>query len=253
MYILYVDESGDSGLQDTPTEYYILSGFVVHELRWHQILDSIIQFRKVIKTRYGLKLREEIHSANFIHRPGELSRIPKSLRLRLLRDVLDFEATLPDVNVLSVVVKKQGKPAGTDVVDMAWTTLIQRFHNTISSRNFSGPKNPDDLGIIIADQTDEKKLMRILRRMRRYNPVPSRIQAESRNILIDTIVEDVVHRNSAHSYFIQLTDVNAYFVMQKYKACKYIKKQGGVNYYERLNPVLCKQVSRSNDWGIVVR
>ena len=253
MYLFYVDESGDAGLSRSPTDYYALSGLVMHELRWHQILEETINFRRSLRERYGLKLREEIHAADFIHSAGPLNRIPKSLRLRLLRDVLDFQAQLSDINIINVVVDESGKPAGTDVVDIAWTTLIQRFHNTISQRNFPGPQNPQDFGIIIADQTDVRKLMTILRRMRRFNPFPSRIQIGSRNILIDTIVEDVVHRDSLHSYFIQMVDVNVYFLMQKQKACAYVKRQGAKNYLDRLDPVLCKKASNANKWGIVYR
>ncbi|SDF02686.1 DUF3800 domain-containing protein [Sporolituus thermophilus] len=32
MYFLYVDESGDTGIVDSPTRYYVLAGLVVHEL-----------------------------------------------------------------------------------------------------------------------------------------------------------------------------------------------------------------------------
>jgi len=33
LYLLYVDESGDTGLTGSQSRYFILSGFVVHELR----------------------------------------------------------------------------------------------------------------------------------------------------------------------------------------------------------------------------
>ena len=62
MYLLYVDESGDSGLHCSPSRYFALSGFVVHELRWHETLESIINFRKHLRDTYGLKLREELHA-----------------------------------------------------------------------------------------------------------------------------------------------------------------------------------------------
>lgn len=253
MYLLYVDESGDQGLLNSPTDWYALSGLVVHELRWSQTLESIIDFRRSLRTRYGLKLREEIHAGDLIHRPGALSRIAKSLRLRLLRDVLDFQAQLPDINIINVLVDKSNKPSGTDIIDMAWQTLIQRFHNTISYKNFPGPQNAQDFGLIIADQTDEKKLRMTLRRMRRFNPVPNKVQTGTRNILIDTIVEDVVHRDSLHSYFVQLADVNVYFLLQKHKACVYVKKKGANNYFDRLDPVLCKKACNTNRWGVVYR
>lgn len=251
MYLLYVDESGDCGLQGSPSRYFVLSGLVVHELRWQQILDSIIDFRKSLRIQYGLKLREEIHTTHFIHKPGELQRIAKSLRLRLLRDVLDFEASLPDINILNIVIDKMGKPPEYDVFDQAWKVLVQRFHNTISHRNFPGPQNPEDLGLMVVDQTDEKKLRDLTRKMRRHNPIPNSGQEGYRQIPLTTLIEDPVHRNSLHSYFIQLTDVNAYFLFQKLAPCGYIKRKGAKNYFDRLDPVLCKVASNSDPQGIV--
>jgi len=253
MYLLYVDESGDTGSNGSPTNYFALSGLVVHELRWHETLERIIQFRKELRLKYGLKLREEIHSAEMIHKPAKLKRIAKSLRLRLLRDVLDFQASLSDVNLINVIVDKTTKNSNDDVFEIAWQTIIQRFHNTLSYRNFPGPQNPQDKGLIVVDKTEVKRLRELRRRMGRFNPVPNLGTQGYRQIPVTTIVEDAIHRDSMHSFFIQLVDVNAYFLMQKYSPCKYIKKQSGKNYFDKLAPILCTVASRTNVLGIVER
>lgn len=250
---MYVDESGDSGLNNSPTDYFCLSGLVVHECAWHGALDRIIEFRREIRDRYGLKLKNEIHAAEFIHSPGELSRIKKSLRLNILRDCIDFQSMNADFNVVNVVVDKRNKPKDVDVFELAWKTLIQRFHNTVAKGNFPGSKNDNDLGILIVDETDEPRLRKLGRKMRRFNHVPNAFGGGSRSITIDSIVEDAVHRNSAHSYFIQLSDVNAYFLAQKYKPCSYVKRKGARNYFDRLDPVLCKVASRTHKYGVVER
>lgn len=187
-----------------------------------------------------------------IRKPGALSRIPKSIRLKILRMTLDFQSRLPDVSIINVIIDKAGKPAGFDVFEAAWMTLIQRFHNTISHKNFPGPQNPDDKGLLVVDQTEERKLRGISRRMRRYNPVPSMFGPGARPIPITTLVEDAVHRNSLHSYFIQLADVNAYFLYQRFTPCGYVKKKGARNYFNRLRPILCTVASRTDPDGIVV-
>jgi hypothetical protein len=171
----------------------------------------------------------------------------------MLRDTLEFQGGLSDVSILNVVVDKQGKAPSFDVFDAAWMMLIQRFHNTICHKNFPGPQNADDRGLLIVDQTEEKKLRGISRRMRRYNPVPSMFGAHARPIPITTLVEDAVHRNSLHSYFIQLSDVNAYFLYQRFQPCGYVKRKGATNYFNRLRPVLCTVASRTDPDGIVVR
>lgn len=254
MYFLYVDEAGDPGLVNSPTTHFALSGIVLHELVWKTILERIIDFRHYLRQRYTLKLREEIHAGNFINKPGAMKRIAKSMRLRILREVIDFEAGVTDMNVISIVVDKRNKPNGFDVFEYAWRILFQRFQNTISYRNFPGPQNASDYGIVFVDVTSEKHLRDLLRRMRHYNPVPH-IDGRPgyRQMPLTLLLEDPVHRNSQHSYFVQLADVNAYFLFQfKCKTGKYVLRQGGRNYYTRLDPVLCKVASRTDPQGIVM-
>lgn len=252
MYLIYVDESGDSGsYPPSPSRYFGLSGLVVHELRWHQTLETLIDFRRGLRQRYGLKLREEVHAQRFMRAPGDVVRIAKSLRLRLLREVLEFEATIPDISIVNVLVDKQGKPGTYDVFEQAWRALIQRFHNTLSHHNFPGPRNPEDRGLIVTDRTHQMKLQDLARRLRRYNPVPSRGTPGFRHIPIDTLVEDPVHRDSLHSYFVQISDVNAYFLVQRESPCGYVRKKGGRDYFDRLNPVLCTVASTTDPQGVV--
>jgi hypothetical protein len=255
MYIVYVDESGDVGIQNSPSDYFCLSAIVIHESKWQDTLDRIIVFRKHLRLRYGFKLREEIHSSHFIHKPGDFQRIHKSLRLRLLRDAIDFQATLPDYQIINVVVNKKNKSQDSDIFKLAWQTLIQRIENTLKYRNFVGSNNINDTALLFVDKTDEIKLRNLTRKMRRFNPVPNAFNLGSgyRMMPMQLIVEDAVHRDSAHSYFIQLADVNAYFLNQKFQANKYVRKQGGRNYLDRLKPVLFKHASNYNQLGIVIR
>jgi hypothetical protein len=40
MHLMYVDESGDSGLINSPTRYFVRTGIVLHDLRWHDALNT---------------------------------------------------------------------------------------------------------------------------------------------------------------------------------------------------------------------
>lgn len=174
MYLMYVDESGDSGLINSPSKYFILSGLVVHELRWDTCLNELIRFRQKMKATFGLKLREEIHASPFINKPGHLANtISKNDRLTILRIFASNIANIPDISLINVVVDKAGKPPTYDVFEHAWTALFQRFDNTISCRNFLGPMNSDERGIVVCDDTQNDKLRDLLRKKRRYNPVPN--------------------------------------------------------------------------------
>ena len=158
-----------------------------------------------------------------------------------------------DINVITIATKKAGK-SKADVFDWTWQSLIQRFENTIRHHNFSGPANPDDKGIVLADRTDDKQLTQLVRRMRRFNPIANINRYFSggyRNVPLDYIIEDPVMRESRNSYLHQMVDVVSYCARQLYEAHKYMKKKGGHKFYERLDPVLVKQASTYHRLGIV--
>jgi len=159
---------------------------------------------------------------------------------------------MTDFSLICVVVDKSTKSAGYDVFEKSWQALIQRFENTISHQNFSGPKNSDERGMLFPDHTDDKKLVRLLRRMRAYNPVPNQpnFGPGYRNLMLRYVIEDVNLRNSEHSYFIQATDLAAFLLYQNLGPSKYVKKKSGQNYFSRLDPIVCKAVTHQQG-GIV--
>ncbi len=253
MFLMYIDESGDSGLNNSPTRYYVLTGLVIHELRWRDCLDELIRFRRAMKTQYGLRLREEFHASKFITRPRDLVRIRRHDRLAMIRSFAGTVAGIRDINIINIVVDKQGKAADYDVIEMAWTALIQRFENTIRFRNFPGPQNADERGMLFCDHTTDKKIEKLIRRMRQYNPIPNQAQFASgyRNIPLSYIIEDPNFRDSAHSYFVQAVDLVSFLMYQQIAPNSYMKKNSGQNYFQRLKPIFCTHASSTNREGIV--
>ena len=67
MYLMYVDESGDTGVERSPTSRFLLSGMVFHELRWNALFDSLVTFRRELRQRTGFKLRDDIHTQELIN------------------------------------------------------------------------------------------------------------------------------------------------------------------------------------------
>lgn len=251
MYLMYVDESGDCGLVNSPTRYFVLSGLAVHELRWQACLDDLISFREFLRDGFGLKLREEFHAAALINRPGELIRIKRHDRLAMIRMFATALARMTDVNVVNVVVDKCGKTG--EIFELAWGALIQRFENTISHHNFPGPRNPDDRGMILCDHTDDRKLLQLTRRMRRYNPVPNQpgFGAGYRNMPLNYVIEDPSFRDSRHSYFVQAVDLVAFLLYQHLVPGAYVRRKSAQNYFLRLEPILCTHASSKDPLGIV--
>lgn len=252
MFLMYVDESGDVGLNNSPTRYFVLSAIVLHELRWRATLVSLVEFRRLIRETKGLKLREEIHCSDFINKPRDLKRIKRNDRLDILKKSIDWLNHQSHLNIFSIVIDKQGRT--DDIFELAWNTLTMRFENTISKNNFSGHQNADDRGLILSDNTEGEKLRKLIRKMRHFNSIPNRkdiYDGGTRNVRLEYIIEDPVFRDSQHSFLHQMNDVIAYCVRQRYEPNAYMKKKGGHNFYKRLDNVITKQVSRKNDFGIV--
>jgi hypothetical protein len=138
MYLMYADESGDTGVVNSPTRHFALSSLIVHELRWMAALQQLIDFRRRMREKFGLKMTEEIHAAGMINKPGLLVRIKRNDRLTILRALLDEITHLPDVNAINIIVDKRPTDTSDVVFDRAWRTLIQRFE-TRSTPTFCRP------------------------------------------------------------------------------------------------------------------
>ncbi len=195
-------------------------------------------------------MRTEIHASEYIRSPP-MPGLAKYVRLAILRQCLDELAKCGFISLTHVVVDKQGKPSGYDVFESAWKVLFQRFDNTIGYGNFPGGHRADK-GMVISDNTDGRKLTRLVRRMSVFNVVPGLAGKAARNLPIVRVIEDPHNKDSADSYFIQACDVAAYFLHQKYDPCSYVRKKGAAHYFNRLQPVLNTRASNANGFGIVM-
>ncbi|WP_170449260.1 DUF3800 domain-containing protein [Ruegeria arenilitoris] len=249
MYLMYVDESGDPGNNMAQSHHFCLSGLVVHESEWHSFIDVNKRFRRKLKDIYGLPVRAEMHAVKFI-RHSQFG-IAKHERLAILRNFLDELAKLNTISITNVVVEKAGKSAEFDIFGAAWRTLFQRFENTLAYGNFPGGYKRS-FGSVYTDATNGESLVRLMRKMSVYNPVPNRWGGGYRDIPITKIVEDPSARDSQHSLPIQACDVVAYFLHQKLRPNSYVRKKRASAYFDRLEPVLNKYASNRDPWGMGV-
>lgn len=260
MYIMYVDECGDSGLQESSSRYFILSGMVMHEAYWTDTMNRIHALRKELLEKYGLPVMRELHAGEMLGRSSKkYSDIGKLDRMMIFRDVLGFEQTLEKTRIINVVVDKRGKSFGFSPFETAWDALINRFENTIRHGNFPNPYSDgrapfQEKGLLIVDETDEKKLRMLIRQMRHGNVIPSAIDhgASIRHDLT-RVIEDPLHKQSEWSLPIQLCDANSYFLKQTLEPNSTVKKYKAKNYFYRLEPILLKEACASNEYGIVFR
>lgn len=250
MYLMYVDESGDTGLVKSPSRYFALSGIVVHEHDWRRFLDHLIAFKKQLRAVHGLPVRGEIHASPFIS--SRAYGLDKHVRLAILRNVLDELAKLPYISITNIIVDKGTKRADYDVFENAWQFLFQRFENTLLYGNFPGGHQQDS-GLVITDATAGKKLSQLVRKMAVHNFIPNQGQfgPGARNLRITRVIEDPYGKESHTTLPIQMADVCAYFLHQKYRPNSYIRRKRATNYFDRLAPVLNLRASGKNAFGIV--
>ena len=242
---MYVDESGDPGTHPLSSPHFILSGLIVHKNDWEKYLNRLKAFRKSLKAKYGLNQRTELHTAELIRikKIGEYKKINKSNRLNIIRDYCaEMPLIFDTAKVINVSIKISEHP-GVDIFNLSWSRLLQRFDTFLK-------KVGNDKGIVVADDTDSLKLMSLQRKMRLYNPTPSHYTG-TYNAPIDSIIEDIFSRSSHHSYFLQSVDVVAHTLYRMEYPKGSLKKFGLEHQFKKLEPILLKQASKNDEFGIV--
>ena len=72
MYLAYLDESGDTGLYNSPTTHFVLACVLVHESKWFDTLDLLVTLRRNLRSTYGIPTRPEIKASDFRRAGGPL-------------------------------------------------------------------------------------------------------------------------------------------------------------------------------------
>jgi hypothetical protein len=260
-FAIYVDESGDPGVYSPSalnTRHYILSGVIVPADRWKNTFDQHRQIRYFLSQSYGLPVREEIHAGDWLGRnrsqqsfsPGLNSKFKRS---QALKDYVQRIAVdLVDVQFIHIHVDKSAYSGNAPIDLIAWERLIQRFHNFLTHQTISGISSPAH-GLIFADQNNETMIRTLLRKMRAYNPIPSRYGSGTRQVLCTQIIDDPIIRNSEHSYFVQIADVSAHLLYQKLYPKGSLKRYSVDRLFDLLSPRLLLAASTHDPYqmGIV--
>ena len=83
MYLFYFDESGDSGLINSPTRFYVLSCVIVHQDGWLETLGNLIRMRRIIKEKHGVPTQPEIKATDIRRGRGPLLDLQWSIGRRM--------------------------------------------------------------------------------------------------------------------------------------------------------------------------
>lgn len=235
MYFMYVDESGDPGRYNgSNTPHFILSGLLVAEQEWAAGLARMLAFREAIKEATGLEKKTEFHSSELI-RPHKLEvykTIHKSVRVRLLKSFIgQLSACFPGGRILSVCLDKQQLATESNYQELAWRRLLRGFDDFLGRQG--------QLGIVLSDDTNEAALRVLFRAMRRESQP------------ITAILEDVVCRQSIHSYYVQAVDAIAFCLYQQEYGRGSSRKFDLHQLFKTLDGLLLKEAAPLDPQGII--
>lgn len=204
MHLAYFDESGDSGLTNSPTKFFVLACLLVPEEDWLSTLDQLVDLRRKLKT-YGIPTRPEMKATDLRRGRGPLLGLNRSThdRMKLFRWLMLFQdRRLPSCRTFAVAINKAACASrGDDVRESAWRFALERVDRFC--------KGASSRAILFPDEGHGLFIKRLLRRRRRFNNVPGAYGGRL-SIPMERIVEDPNDRQSHDSYFVQMADWNAY-------------------------------------------
>jgi len=259
MFISYYDESGDDGYPTYSSELFVLSCLYMHETHWKENFNSIVNFRKSLKARYGFPVKEEFHSKEFATDKNPYhGKYTPDIRRSILFEHCYFLATL-NIKCVSVVIDKKNINRPTyNVLKNALTYSIQRIENDLD-KSFGSERF-----MIISDEGRVSKMRDTARMLQRINYIPSQFNYSSYRKEIKTLIEDPLPKNSKESYFIQFADLMAFVVSiyVKRNLCREKLDWGKrllnvlgygdeIHLMDILKPCLNTKASNKNDYGIV--
>ncbi len=250
MYLLYVDESGDPGPKGEGS-CFVLSGLIVHETQWSECFRLLKELRVTLRSEFSIRRNQELHANKTIAGRGALwgRRWTVRERIRLFQLIMEAISQMPSLRNVNVCVNKTASQftgkRGYSVMETAWKFLLQRFQNYMARQKSS----THECGIVLHDSGHEVEVRRLMRRVRTYNPIPSRFGSGSRNLPMTNLIEDPVPRDSFHAQFIQLCDYVAYSVLRQEEPAK--KYPGLEKVFEILQPVWLAEGAKGDPQGIV--
>jgi hypothetical protein len=210
MYFAYVDESGDAGAGGSRT--YTLSCVFAEGLAWPGLFDSMIAYRRHLRTTFGLPVRAEV-KANYLIRNGgafRVLRLSEQARQDLYRGFMRLAPKLGLI-VFAVVIGKASashKYPARDPREIAWERLLQRIERFMTQSHQSPV-------VLVHDEGETAHVRKLARKARRAGSAGSMFGTGLLQVPARDLLDDPVPRDSRQSYFLQLADLAAYAAFRR--------------------------------------
>lgn len=203
-YFAYVDESGDAGAAGSGT--YVLACVLVKADEWPETFDSLIAYRRWLRSAFGVPVRAEI-KANFLLRNGGPFRplaLSESARFAIYRQTMRLMPKL-DLKVFAVLIRKRelaARDPSLDPRETCWEYALQRLERFMT-------RNATPL-ILVHDEGEHLIVRKLARKARRAGTAGSRLGTGRLTVPAKRLLDDPVPRDSKQSYFLQLADLAAF-------------------------------------------
>lgn len=242
-YLVYGDESGQTHSGRGATRYYVFSLLLVPEETWRDACDRLKAFRNRVRTAYGIRLREELHSVDLVAGRGDLGPQPvgKWERSRVLSQHLQTIERLSELKctVINACVDKT-QARWLWGVERALTRLQVTLEKTLGAR-----------AVLILDQGKDHIIRGLARRLAVYNPVPGRFGGKV-DVPLTRVLGDPLFADSRYDYFLQAADAVAFALLKREEPpTPNIAKYGIDRMFDTLDAVLCRVAHPEDPRGVI--
>ena len=221
MHLVYIDDSRDE-------RHICFSAILIPADRWMEALDHLVGMRQAMNASDGIYTSIELHATEWLGGRGRIAphAVPKGARSRLFDYCMSAITRIPGVSIINAIDR-----------DFAEMTLFERLINRIQATVYHRGSH----ALIFSDEG--KNYDALLRRMRRFNHIPSAYGswesgAFTKNIPAKLVLEDIIYRNSKKSFFIQAADFCAFSLLRNEHPTTNAKRQGFDKSFEILAPAL---------------
>jgi hypothetical protein len=175
MHLVYIDDSKGSG-------HTCFSAVIIPAERWMEALDHLVGMRAAMHASDNIYTSKELHATEWLGGRGRIAKtpVPKGARVRLFDYVLSAITLLPGVQIINAIDQDHHE-------DTLFERLINRIHVAVY---YAGSR-----AIIFSDEGKDYSGM--LRRMRRFNHIPSAFGSWPKGSMTKNIPTDLGrHRSS---------------------------------------------------------
>jgi hypothetical protein len=198
---MYVDDAGTPSVKDLGN-YYVISGVIIEDRDLFFIERKVEDYRKLFFVKPYTD--EEIHVHNIYHSEGNFGILSLADKYSLLNGIYQMIDSMP-ITVVSVgidKIKSRGQYPNWNILNAAWTFLIERFDN------FVYDKDGNDNGKIVVDistNTDTRQISTLVKTL---------IIAGSNIQNIRTVTEAPSFFPSKTQHVLQIADAAVYCTLR---------------------------------------